>query len=56
MIKEENAANVTGPAVVGTGDDISHWKNTKKKKLRDILPLVRRSELDSTKGKKANGT
>lgn len=41
-IKEDGPVNVTGPSVVGTGDDPVHWgpiaaDKKKKKKLRDII-------------------
>lgn len=32
QVKEEVPANVTGAAVVGTGDNPVHWRNRKKKK------------------------
>ena len=36
--------NVTGPKVAGTGSDPVHWKD-KKRKLRDIVPMVKRKPL-----------
>jgi len=46
MIKEDSHAstNVTGPQVVGTGSDPIHWKD-KKRKLREIIPMVKRKPL-----------
>ena len=35
---EDAPANATGAAVVGTGDDKSHWKKKKKKKFNKYSP------------------
>lgn len=40
---EEVAANATGAAVPGTGDNQAHWVDRKRKKKRDISVLRRKS-------------
>lgn len=44
-IKEDTTppTNVTGPLVVGTGQDIPTWI---PKKLRDLVPVLKRKMLD----------
>lgn len=46
----EEIANVTGPAVPGTGDDVAHWKgDARKKEMKDFLDDIWKTKRSAKK-------